>query len=139
MSRSASAVSSTVQLRLVTTGDLLPVPAELRYDPADPYAVTVCLRAEWSTEVEWVVARDLLATGLRAPAGDGDLGVWPSTSGGDDVVCLCLSSPDGEALLFGLHEDVAEFLTRTYGAVPPGMESQFLDIDALVDQLLDRV
>jgi hypothetical protein len=137
VSSSAPALCSTVQLRLVTADDSLPVPAELRYDPADPFAVTVCLRAQGSVEVDWVVAREVLATGLRTPAGDGDLGVWPSTSNGDEVVCLSLSSPDGEALLYGPQEDVALFLTRTYAAVPPGKESAFLDIDGLVERLLD--
>jgi Streptomyces sporulation and cell division protein, SsgA len=136
VSSSASALCSTVQLRLVTADDSVPVPADLRYDPADPFAVTVCLRAHGSPEVEWVVAREVLAAGLRTPAGDGDLGVWPSTSDGDEVVCLSLSSPDGRALLYGPQDDVALFLTRTYAAVPPGRESSFLDIDGLVERLL---
>jgi len=138
VSRPTSSVSSTVQLRLVIGGDLLPVCAELGYSRTDPFAVSVRMGVEGSDRVEWVVARDLLATGLRVPAGEGDVGVWPSRSGGTDVVCLALSSPDGQALLYGPHEAVALFLARTYAAVPPGHEAAYLDLDALVDRLLDR-
>src|SRR5438874_1808818 len=113
VSRSASFVSSSVELHLVTAGSPVPVTARLAYDPSDPFAVSVSMRTDGGPTVEWVVSRDLLVAGLDAPAGDGDVGVWPSTNRGAEVVCVSLSSPDGQALLFGKHTDIAEFLDRT--------------------------
>jgi hypothetical protein len=131
-------VSRSVELHLVTSGSPVPVSADLSYDPADPFAVGVSLRTEGSPAVAWVVARDVLADGLTMPAGDGDIGVWPSTSRGSAVVCLSLSSPDGHALLFGAHADVSEFVERTYAEVPAGTESDLIDMDGLIDHLLGR-
>jgi len=138
VSRPASTVSCSVELHLVTSGSPVPVSADLSYDPTDPFAVIVSLRTDGSPAVDWVVARDLLADGLTAPTGDGDIGVWPSTSHGAPVVCLSLSSPDGQALLFGAHADVSEFVRRTFAEVPAGTEADLLDMDALIDQLLGR-
>jgi hypothetical protein len=134
--RPASFVSSSVELHLVTAGSPVPVSARLAYDPSDPYAVSVSMRTDSGPTVDWVVSRDLLAAGLSAPAGDGDIGVWPSTSQGADVVCVSLTSPDGQALLFGSRTDVAQFLDRTFAEVPAGTESDLLDLDALVEHLL---
>jgi hypothetical protein len=136
VSRPASFVSSSVELHLVTAGNPVPVSARLAYEPSDPFAVGVSLRTEGGPTVQWVMSRDLLAAGLHAPSGDGDVGVWPSTNRGADVVCVSLSSPDGQALLFGKHADIAEFLARTFAEVPAGTESDFIDIDALVEHLL---
>jgi hypothetical protein len=114
----------------------VPVTARLSYDPADPFAISVSMRTDGSPTVHWVVSRELLAAGLLAPAGDGDIGVWPSTSKGSEVVCVSLSSPDGQALLYGRHGDVAAFLERTFSEVPAGSESDLIDIDGLIEQLL---
>ena len=94
------------------------------------------MRTDGGPTVEWVVSRELLAAGLHAPAGEGDVGIWPSTNRGAEVVCVSLTSPDGQALLFGRHADVAEFLDRTFAEVPAGTEGDFLDLDALVEHLL---
>ena len=136
MSRPASFVSSSVELHLVTAGNPVPVTARLAYDPSDPFAVGVSMRTDGGPTVQWVMSRDLLAAGLEAPAGDGDVGVWPSTNRGADVVCVSLSSPDGQALLFGRRADIGEFLDRTFAEVPAGTESDFIDLDALVEHLL---
>lgn len=138
MSRPASTVSRSVELHLVTSGSPVPVSADLSYDPADPFAVNVSLRTDDGPAVDWVIARDLLADGLTGPTGEGDIGVWPSSSHGASVVCLSLCSPDGQALLFGAHADVSEFVQRTFAEVPAGTEADLIDMDALIDQLLDR-
>ena len=136
VSRPASFVSSSVELNLVTAGSPVPVTARLSYDPSDPFAVSVSMRTEGSPTVDWVVSRELLAAGLLTPSGDGDIGVWPSTSRSAEVVCISLSSPDGQALLYGQHADVAAFLDRTFVEVPAGAESELIDLDALVEHLL---
>jgi hypothetical protein len=132
----APAVECDVLMRLVTDVDLLPVTARLAYDTSDPFAVRMALRSPGGPEVEWVMSRDLLAGGLSHPSGDGDVGVWPSTAAGEEVLCLSLASPDGQALLVGDTAEVSGFVARTYDAVPPGEEGDFLDLDALVEQLL---
>ncbi|MEZ7006208.1 SsgA family sporulation/cell division regulator [Streptomyces sp. AD55] len=79
-----SAVEQHVRARIVTEADVAPVetgegalPVLLRYDPAvDPDTVRVALPHD-SGPREWVLPRELLERGLRAPAGTGDVRVWP--------------------------------------------------------------
>lgn len=90
-------VSCELHLRLVVSSESsLPVPAGLRYDTADPYAVHATFHTGAEETVEWVFARDLLAEGLHRPTGTGDVRVWPSRSQGQGVVCIALSSPEGK-------------------------------------------
>jgi hypothetical protein len=109
---------------------------ELAFDAADPYAVTMRLEARCGS-VTWTFARDLLAEGLYAPAGDGDVQVWPCLSNcGEAVVIIELSSPDGSALLQTPSRAVQAFVTAIYDAVPAGTESRHVSLDDLVAQLL---
>lgn len=142
MTRSVS-VTSELQLRLVLPGAApLPVRAGLRYDAADPYAVQVCFHtgdhshAPDDDVVEWTFARSLLTDGVVGPAGEGDVQVWPSRSGGQPVVCLALSSPSGRALFEVPLPELAEFLGQTYQAVPTGDESDHVDVDSELALLL---
>lgn len=113
-------VSCELHLRLVVSSESsLPVPAGLRYDTADPYAVHATFHTGAEETVEWVFARDLLAEGLHRPTGTGDVRVWPSRSHGQGVVCIALSSPEGEALLEAPARALESFLKRTDAAVPP--------------------
>ena len=67
-------VSCELHLRLVVSSESsLPVPAGLRYDTADPYAVHATFHTGAEETVEWVFARDLLAEGLHRPTGTGDV------------------------------------------------------------------
>ena len=133
-------VQADLQLRLVIAGAApLPVRAGLRYDVLDPYAVQVAFHTGSSGDgevVEWTFARSLLSQGVSSPAGDGDVQVWPSTSGGLPVVCLSLSSPSGKALFEVPLAELVEFLTKTYVAVPTGSESDHVDVDAELALLL---
>jgi hypothetical protein len=129
-------VTCELRLRLLVAGDAaLPVPAALRYDVADPYAVHAAFHAAGDT-VEWVFARELLAAGLQGEAGIGDVRVWPSSDTGVDVVFVSLSSPEGQALLEAPARELAAFLERTYSAVPAGGESSHVDVDTALAQLL---
>ncbi|MCU0266303.1 MAG: SsgA family sporulation/cell division regulator [Actinomycetia bacterium] len=133
-----SAVTRSLELRLVVSGvDALPVQADLRYEPADPYAVHATFWVDGAA-TRWVFGRDLLADGLVTPSGEGDVGVWPSQSGGRPVVCLSLSSPAGHALLEAEQDDVVELVREMYVAVPAGDEARHLSLDAVIDRLLDR-
>lgn len=134
-------VNSELQLRLVVPGAAsLPVRADLDYDVTDPYAVSVAFHTgsgpTGGDVVQWTFARQLLSDGVSAPAGEGDVQVWPSTSGGASVVCLSLSSPSGRALFEVPLGSLVEFLGRTYQAVPTGGESDHVDVDAELALLL---
>jgi hypothetical protein len=140
MTTRPTSVSSELHLRLVVPGAAsLPVLADLDYDTADPYAVKVSFHTGSSSAadvVQWTFARQLLTDGLAVPAGEGDVQVWPSSTAGASVVCLSLSSPSGRALFEVPLSELAEFLGRTYAAVPTGLESDFVDVDAELALLL---
>jgi hypothetical protein len=108
----------------------------LRYDTADPYAVHATFHTGAEETVEWVFARDLLAEGLHRPTGTGDVRVWPSRSHGQGVVCIALSSPEGEALLEAPARALESFLKRTDAAVPPGTEHRHFDLDTELSHIL---
>lgn len=103
-----------------------PVPAELEYDTRDPYAVAVVLHAGPSA-VRWLFGRDLLADGLLARCGEGDVRVGPA----DDtaLVVVELNSPDGAAVLEAPAKEIAAFLDRTYDVIPAGSEPDWFDFD----------
>ncbi|HWG93608.1 MAG TPA: SsgA family sporulation/cell division regulator [Mycobacteriales bacterium] len=141
MSPRPTTVSADLQLRLVVPGSsALPVRASMRYDVADPYAVSVAFHtgpADGSGDVvEWTFARQLLTDGVTGPVGEGDVQVWPSSSAGAPVVCLALSSPSGKALFEIPLPALVDFLGSTYAAVPTGGESAHVDVDAELALLL---
>jgi hypothetical protein len=115
-----------------------PVPAELRYDAQDPYAITMVFRRE-DREVTWVFGRDLLMRGLHEQTGDGDVQVFPSVGAdGRAVVLLELASPAGHALVQAPARDVLTFLACTTRLVWPGEESDHLRVDDAITALLVR-
>jgi hypothetical protein len=137
MSTRPDSVTAQLELRLVVPGSpSLPVLAEFEYAHTDPYAVRVAFHTGASDIVEWTFARTLLTDGVTHPAGDGDVQVWPSHSGGRPVVCLSLSSPSGRALFEVPLSDLVEFLTKSYAVVPTGSESDFVDVEAELALLL---
>lgn len=118
-------------------GQAITLDAELGYTPADPYAVTATFRTPGG-DVVWTFARELLTTGLTAPAGDGDVHVWPCLdASGRAVVIIELNSPDGELLVQAPTKEIYSFVNRTLAAVPAGSESDFIDVDLLISQLLE--
>jgi len=138
MTTRPATVTSELQLRLLVPGTpSLPVRADLRYEPGDPYAVQVAFHTSAAGEVvEWTFARDLLSQGVHTPCGEGDVQVWPSSRVGDPVVCLSLSSPSGQALFEVPLRALADFLGRIYDAVPTGAEGEHVDVDGELALLL---
>jgi hypothetical protein len=144
----AAWVATDLHLRLVVPGGAaVPVDAQIRYDCADPYAVTMAFHAGGTGAVEWTFARQLLSDGIVAVTGEGDVRVWPaSPSAAIDpavdpavdpaYVCLSLSSPSGAALFEAPFAELLEFLIRTYALVPTGVESDHVDLDAELALLL---
>ncbi|HET9501511.1 MAG TPA: SsgA family sporulation/cell division regulator [Marmoricola sp.] len=122
------------QLPLATAAEDLELDGGLRYDPADPFAVSLRM-THGDQEVVWTFARELLSGGLYEPTGDGDVHVWPCLSrSGTSVVMIELCSPDGELVLEAPSRTVSRFLDEVEHLVPSG--SEHIDVDALVAQLL---
>jgi hypothetical protein len=129
-------VSAELGLSLVVPEHgAVPLVASLDYCADDPYAIKMAFHVGADEPVEWIFGRELLAAGLEAPVGEGDVQAWPNDTGGD-VLNIALSSPFGEAHFEAPLSEVAEFLQSTYGVVPTGAESDFIDVDSELDDLL---
>lgn len=115
----------------------VPVQVELRYDTQDPYAVVAAFRTGRTGWVEWVFARDLLADGLIAPAGDGDVSIKP-VADEPEIVLIELSSPSGHAMFEASAQELAEFLDRTYDIVMPGNENLWVSVDEALTHLISN-
>ena len=137
MNTAPAVVTQPLALELIdTAGTATPIEAELRYDPADPYAVTTVFKTG-SSQVRWTFGRELLTEGLYEPAGDGDVHVWPCLdSSGHAVVIIELCSPDGEALVQARTGDLQGFVERMNQAVARGSESELIDVDAAISAIL---
>ena len=117
-------------------GMTTPLPASLRYDTSDPYAVTVTFGSGENT-VAWTFARDLLIGGLVEPTGDGDVHVWTCLDErGLAALVVELCSPAGDALVQFRPDDVASFVERIQTAVPEGEESAYLDVDGMIADIM---
>lgn len=142
MMDSGTTVSAELGFLLVIPRQVsVPVTARLFYTGDDPYAVRMAFHSATDEAVEWIFARDLLAAGLTEPAGAGDVRAWPAPSrdgSGTLVLNIILSSPFGEAHFEAPMTEMAEFLRRTYDAIPVGREGDFFDIGAELDSLLWR-
>ncbi|MEW1773317.1 SsgA family sporulation/cell division regulator [Streptomyces sp. NPDC086777] len=115
----------------------VPMQAVLRYDTDDPYAVRAVFHPPGQGRtVEWFFGRDMLAEALGGRTGRGDVHMWPDVDSGRDVVLVALCSPGGSALLRLPARGVESFLRETWSAVPSGAESDRLDLDAELAQLL---
>ncbi|MBN9096865.1 MULTISPECIES: SsgA family sporulation/cell division regulator [unclassified Pseudonocardia] len=112
------------------------VKVDLSYHSRDPYAVQASFLTGNGTAVDWVFARDLLHDGLVADSGTGDVRVLPMPSNPNKVQ-LELSSPSGHAVFTTCAQTLGDFLYRTYEAVPPKTEYDWLDFDMALSDLLN--
>ena len=154
MNRSSSTtISAELGLKLVVPQQtIVPLVASLYYSGRDPYAVRMAFHVGTDEPVEWIFARDLLASGIKSRQGDGDVQVWPSARscaetdsldliGPDDtqadtVLNIELSSPFGRAHFEAPTQAMSAFLERTYQLVPADQESDFIDIETELNDLL---
>jgi hypothetical protein len=110
-----SVVEQYARAHIVTDADLLQeeldaVPVVLRYDPDDdPRSVQVGLPGRG--EHEWTFARSLLEQGLRAPAGSGQVRVWPC---GRVQAVVEFHSAKGVSVVQFETKALMRFLRRTY-------------------------
>jgi hypothetical protein len=108
----------------------------LRYEPTDPYAVTLGATHADGRPSTWTFARSLLADGAAGSAGIGDVRIWRVTSN-DGLVAFSLSDPTGPVHLYVPLGPLAAFLAATNHAVAPGTEHLVGDLDAELAALLD--
>src|ERR1700710_441252 len=110
--RIAQVMIESVELDFVDPqGEATSIDADLVFDPADPYAVTMVFRTGVQ-EVLWTFGRELLVEGRYEPTGDGDVHVWPClSSNGSAGVIIEVCSPDGELLVQAGSRSVDNFVT----------------------------
>lgn len=129
-------LTQQLSVSCIAPDPLREIEAEFAYDADDPFAVALTFFLG-NHVLRWDVARSLLAQGLTDPAGQGDVFVWPHvTEEGRAVVVLRLSSTYGELVGEVRLNQLYLFLTRTLALVPLGAESERLDVDGVVAQLL---
>ncbi|CAM5596238.1 SsgA family sporulation/cell division regulator [Streptomyces microflavus] len=130
-------VERELELKLVLSPERsIPVPARLTYRTDDPYAVHIAFHIGSESPVHWTFARELLVEGVFRPCGHGDVRIWPTKIDNRSVICVALTSPDGNALLEVPSAAVAAWVERTLRVVPPGTESDRLGIDEALAELL---
>jgi hypothetical protein len=112
------------------------VSAELRYDPNDPFAVSLAIGVDVARPVVWTFARDLLITGMTAPAGEGDITIEPGAEIGTDgpQVRITLAT-DSIATMTASSARVVEFLVESLTEGPAGTEMDRVDVDRELDLL----
>ncbi|MDT9686146.1 SsgA family sporulation/cell division regulator [Streptomyces sp. TRM76323] len=133
----STVIEQALRARLVASAPRADVvPAVLRYDPADPFAVRMVFPAPATldgAEAVWEFSRELLAAGTDAPAGVGDVRIRPF---GHDRTAVELRAAEGVAVVHVRTGEVRRFLRRTEHVVPFGCEPLFLDLDRDLARLL---
>ncbi|MEV8316430.1 SsgA family sporulation/cell division regulator [Streptomyces sp. NPDC059900] len=133
----ADRLDHPARARLITPeGRERALPVTLRYASADPLAVQIAFPPEASldgAEVTWIFARRLLEEGLRAPAGGGDVQIWPC---GRARTVLEFHAPQGVALVQFDRAVLRRFLARTYALVGVAREAGGLGLERDLDRLL---
>ncbi|MFF3985797.1 SsgA family sporulation/cell division regulator [Streptomyces sp. NPDC001797] len=133
----STVIEQSVEARLVAASPRMPsIPATLRYDREDPFAVRMTFPAPATLEgvdVCWTFSRELLAAGLQAPEGDGDVRVRPY---GYDRTVLEFHAPEGTAVVHVRSGEIRRFLEATGDLVPTGLEHLQLDLDHDLAELM---
>ncbi|MEU5660415.1 SsgA family sporulation/cell division regulator [Streptomyces sp. NPDC047737] len=134
----SSVIEQSVQARMVASAPRMEtLPATLQYDRMDPFAVRMAFPARATlegTEVAWEFSRELLTTGMDAPAGVGDVRVRPF---GYDRTVLEFHAVEGIAMVHVRTSELRHFLARAQELVPVGDEYRFMDLDGGLTDLLD--
>jgi len=137
----SSTVSAELGVQLILPDQAaIPLAASIVYSREDPYAAHIAFHIGLDEPIEWTFARDLLSTGTGDREGLGDVRVWLSAGPEDgrpgSVLNLELSSPFGHAHFQVPAKSISDFLRRTYQLVPPGEESEHIDVEAGLNDLL---
>ncbi|WP_393062741.1 SsgA family sporulation/cell division regulator [Streptomyces sp. LN549] len=134
----STVIEQSVKARMVASAPQMEtLPAVLSYDRTDPFAVRMAFPAPATlegTEVSWEFSRELLAAGMDAAAGVGDVRVRPF---GYDRTVLEFHAAEGIAMVHVRTAELRRFLRRAQELVPAGDEHRFLDLDRSLTDLLD--
>ncbi|ANZ41421.1 hypothetical protein BBK82_41150 [Lentzea guizhouensis] len=122
--------TATVVQFIRPDGSIEPMDVDLHYRTDDPHAVTLRFHTR-GQESTWLVGRELLAAGLLAPAGVGDVRLRREEG---DVLVLELFTEDSHAVFHLSADELDRFLNSTYQVVPAGRE--VVDFDLLLKDLL---
>ncbi|MFH9826449.1 SsgA family sporulation/cell division regulator [Streptomyces bobili] len=114
----------------------VPLPVDLRYDIADPYAVYMTFHLGPHETRQWVMGRDLLMSGQQQLTGLGDVRAWPSRRRGVSTMCISIGAPEEAVVLEARALTLDAFLRRTLDLVPRGTEHQYLNLDDIANRLL---
>ncbi|MFG2885211.1 SsgA family sporulation/cell division regulator [Streptomyces sp. NPDC048297] len=133
----STVIAQPVEARLVAAAPRMQsIPATLRYDRSDPFAVRMTFPAPATlenVEVCWTFSRELLAAGLHDQAGEGDVRVRPY---GYDRTVLEFHAPQGTAIVHVRSGEIRRFLDATGDLVPVGLEHQHMDLDRELAELM---
>lgn len=133
----STVIEQPVEARLVAAAPRMPsIPATLRYDRRDPFAVRMTFPAPATlegVEVCWTFARELLTEGMQAPEGHGDVRIRPY---GYDRTVLEFHAPEGTAVVHVRTGEIRRFLQATNDLVPTGLEHLQLDLDHDLAELM---
>jgi hypothetical protein len=135
----ARTITTPVPLIVTTGTGEATLDAELRYDPADPFAVSLAIGVECGDPVVWIFARDLLSAGVGSPQGEGDITIEPdfaSDMDSDERMLRLTLATDCLATMLVPSGPVVEFLVETFTVVPTGSELDRVDLDAEIAALL---
>ncbi|KFU75814.1 Streptomyces sporulation and cell division protein, SsgA [Amycolatopsis lurida] len=128
---------TTVLQYWLADGRYFPTEVDLQYNSDDPFAVKCHFDAGTPAEVVWMFSRELLADGLFAPTGEGDVKVRPCP--GDPLsVEIILWAPTGHTRYTADAADLTTFLFRTYEIVQPEDEVSYVDFDLELSRLEPR-
>ncbi|ALO99218.1 Cell division protein, regulatory protein [Streptomyces hygroscopicus subsp. limoneus] len=117
----------------VTSDLTLTLNSEISYDTHDPLAVTLVLDSDGERPVRWVFSRDLLADGMSARVGEGDVVLWPVCDLDGEPSSFCVRVGGARTALFEIPAGpVMTWLAGTYTMVPRGAELHGVDWDELV-------
>ncbi|MFE1521436.1 SsgA family sporulation/cell division regulator [[Kitasatospora] papulosa] len=106
---------------------------EISYNSEDPLAVTMVFNTASECPVRWTFSRELLADGLNARVGEGDVALWPMHDHNGGLTSFCVRVGGARTALFEIAaEPVMSWLDKTYEMVPCGAEFNGVDWDALV-------
>ena len=135
----ARTITAPLPLIVTTGAGEAALDAELRYDPTDPFAVSLAIGTECGEPVVWTFARDLLSAGIGAPQGEGDITIEPDFATDldtDERMLRITLATDCLATMLTPSANVVEFLVETFTAVPTGSELDRVDLDAEIAALL---
>jgi hypothetical protein len=119
----------------VLHGQPAPVVTRWTYRAADPFAVTLGVRARGDRFVEWLVARDLVIESLTGPTGCGDVRMSPQQVQGYDIVEIEIRSSDGRAVLEVDRDLLRHFIDASLDVVAVGDEAAGIDFDSEIARL----